>query len=187
MRIVRIRAVGQPPLTSAHKGRCLVERGAFRRVKPARARGSVVRGSWQLARSHRRPVGAPLGSAARILAAMGGNETNGGASRSSSSGKLEVRPTGRPVSLRDVTLPEVSSLTRAQMNWQLVRRVLCRPRQTRPRMRHRARCGAAVLQPVHAVGKTSLLRACIEAPRWRQAGRVVARCSQICRGGRTLF
>ena len=37
--------------------------------------------------------------------------------------KLEVRPTGRPVSLRDVTLPEVSTLTRAQMNWQLIRRV----------------------------------------------------------------
>jgi hypothetical protein len=68
---------------------------------------------------------------------MGGNETNGGASRVSSGGKLEVRPSGRPVSLHDVTLPEVSSLTRAQMNWQLVRRVLCRP------VKRRCACGSA--------------------------------------------
>ena len=97
--------------------------------------GGEPRPRERAASSHRRPVGAPSGSAARTSAAMGGTETNGGA-RGSSSGKLEVRPTGRPVSLRDVSLPEVSSLTRAQMNWQLVRRVFHRP------VNQRRECGA---------------------------------------------
>ena len=95
------------------------------------------------------PVAGPLGSAAQSWGsplAMGGNETNGGGARSSgSTGKLEVRPSERPVSLRDVSLPEVSSLTRAQMNWQLVRRVHGCPvkRAVNWALRALRRCGAA--------------------------------------------
>ena len=69
-------------------------------------------------------------------------------SRASAGGKLEVRPTGRPVSLRDVTLPEVSTLSRAQMNWQLIRRVARRVVRARVLVWHCAlRSGGAPAAP----------------------------------------
>ena len=96
-----------------------------------------ARGAHAAAYARSGPVGQRGPESGRAVA-MGGNETNGGGARDSSSGgKLEVRPSGRPVSLRDVTLPEVSSLTRAQMNWQLVRRVHGRP------VKRCIQCGAA--------------------------------------------
>jgi hypothetical protein len=70
---------------------------------------------------------------------------------SGAAAKLEVRPTGRPVSLRDVTLPEVSTLSRAQMNWQLIRRV-AHPQAARRVLTWRSALRSGAAPPAPALG-----------------------------------
>ncbi len=100
---------------------------------------------------------------------------------SGAAAKLEVRPTGRPVSLRDVTLPEVSTLSRAQMNWQLIRRV-AHPQAARRVLTWRSALRSAPRRLRLPSARSAPIARLPRAAALRSAQRAAARCSEICRG-----